>query len=260
MRYLLYLFVAASLSGCYLNPSVMLKTPRNYRFTSFDSTLVTSVGYKIAINDVIEFRLYSNDGFRVLEMGAVGNSGVSGGGIGGSSNQNGQSQDVIDYDGYVKLPILGNVKMEGMTKREAELFLQEKYSTYYVKPFVLLKVTNKRIIVFPGNYSNASVLILSNNNTRLIEAIALAGGIAETGKSRNIKVIRGGIGPNSSPEVYKINLSSVSGLKQANMVMQANDIIYVEPRKRIASRIVSEMGPWLSLISTITLAYALVKK
>ena len=65
--------------------------------------------------------------------------------------------------------------------------LEEKYASYYVKPFVLMSVQNKRVIVFPGNAGDAKVIPLLNNNTSLIEALALAGGISDDGKAHKVK-------------------------------------------------------------------------
>ena len=62
----------------------------------------------------------------------------------------------------------------------------------------------KRVIVFPGNGSDAKVIPLTNNNTTLTEAIAMAGGITDRGRANHIKVMRR-VG--SERKVYKIDLS-----------------------------------------------------
>ena len=147
----------------------------------------------------------------------------------------------------MKLPIIGRVSLKGMTVREAELFLEEKYSGFYIKPFLLLNVSNRRVIVFPGAPGDAKVVPLLNDNTTLIEALALAGGISQNGKAKKIKLIRGNL---SNPEIYLIDLSTIEGMKQANLVLQANDIIYIEPRLNIAKGVISEITPILSIITT----------
>ena len=152
----------------------------------------------------------------------------------------------------VKLPILGRLEIKGMTIRNAEKLLEEKYSEFYRKPFVLMNVVNRRVIVFPGQQGNAKVIPLQNNNTSLLEALALAGGIAEVGKANRVKLIRGKI---SDPEIYLIDLSTIEGMKQADIVMQANDIIYVEPRLRITQGLVAEIAPIVSLITSAILLY-----
>jgi len=121
---------------------------------------------------------------------------------------------------------------------------------------VQLKVTNNRVIIFPGGQGGTSTVItLSNTNTTLIEALALAGGISD-GKAHKIKLIRGDL---HNPKVYLIDLSTIEGMKASNLVLQANDIIYVEPRPKVAQRILENIAPYLTLLSTTLLIYNLFK-
>jgi polysaccharide export outer membrane protein len=55
---------------------------------------------------------------------------------------------------------------------------------------------------------------------------------------------------NGKREIYKIDLSTIQGLKQAEMIVQSNDYIYVDYKPRYASAILQEVGPWLSLVTT----------
>ncbi|MGZ4056618.1 MAG: polysaccharide biosynthesis/export family protein, partial [Bacteroidia bacterium] len=116
-------------------------------------------------------------------------------------------------------------------------------------------VTNKRVIVFPGSAGDARVIPLLNNNTTLIEALALAGGIADDGKAKMVKLIRQN---GDNHDVFLIDLSKIQGIKDASMVLQANDIIYVEPKRRYASRLLTDIAPIVSLITSafILLTYS----
>ncbi|MBN8703058.1 MAG: polysaccharide biosynthesis/export family protein [Bacteroidetes bacterium] len=242
--YIFAFYFALLLTGCSLiNPSIMLKTPKDFTYTQFSDSLYASKEYKISANDIIEFRIYSNDGFKLIDL--TSNSSSSSTYVG--SNLNSWFY-TIDYDGFTKLPVLGKTKLAGLTIREAELFLEEKYSNYYVKPFVIIKINNRRVIIYPGDAGNARVIPLLNNNTKLIEAIAYAGGLTDGGKAWKIKLIRGDL---QKPEVYLIDLSMIDGIRQADMVLQANDIIYVEPRKYVLRKISTEVTPIVSLLTTI---------
>ena len=90
----------------------------------------------------------------------------------------------------------------------------------------------------------------------MIEALADAGGITPTGKAYKIKLIRG---DTRNPQVMLIDLSTVEGLKQSNLLLQANDIIYVEPVPRISQGILAELTPIIGLISGLAVIYALIK-
>jgi polysaccharide export outer membrane protein len=243
-NFFIFLIVVLLFSSCtLLRPDIMLRTPKNFVYSPMkDSSSVKES--KIAANDIIEFRLFSNDGFKLIDLTSINGSVIL--------NQTSVLQYLIENDGTVKLPVLGSVQLSGMTIREAENLLETKYSQYYVKPFVLLKVTNKRVIIFPGSGGTAKVLPILNNNTTLLEALALAGGLPEYAKAYKIKVIRGDA---QKPLVYLIDLSTIQGVKDGKMVVQANDIIYVEPRIRFTSEALKEITPIVSLATSFLLVY-----
>ncbi|HSH65007.1 MAG TPA: polysaccharide biosynthesis/export family protein [Bacteroidia bacterium] len=225
----------------------MLKTKKDYKYAQPpDST--NAADYRISPNDIIEFNLYSNDGFKLVDLTT----------LNGTNPNAFRIQNSIDYlvepNGQVKLPVLGKIQISGYTLRDAQSVLEEKYSAFYIRPYVVLKIINKRVIVFPGSAGDAKVIPLVNNNTTLIEGIALAGGLADDGKAKMIKLIR--VNKNKEREVYLLDLSVIEGIKQASMVLQANDIIYVEPRRRYAVRFLHEVAPIISVITSAFILYS----
>lgn len=249
MHKLLYLlgFVLLFSSCGMLNQNNMFQTTNNYQYASTpDSNTVTE--YKISANDILSFTIYSNDGFKLIDFSSYG-------GTGKRSASTTEHEYIVESDGNVKLPILGRKKLTGLTIREAEQFLEESYSAYYVKPFIVATVLNRKVILFPGNTGNAQVIALTDNNTTLIDVIAMAGGIGSNGKAKQVKLIRE-VG--NSHEVYLLDLSTIKGIKDAHIVLQANDIIYIEPRKRVSANILKELVPLLSLLSTTILTFTLI--
>ena len=233
-KYFFILFVVVSFSSCKLfRSNLMLKTPKDYAYDKIVDSL-SQQNYRIESNDVIQVRIFTNDGFKIIDL----------------SNTNANFSINLDYiierDGTAKLPLVGNTKLAGLTVREAELFLEQIYSEYYVKPFLIIKIINKRVIVFPGNGGVAKVITLSNNNTTVMEALALTGGIAEDGKAYKVKLIRNDGSP--KPKVYLMDLSKIEGIAAGQTVVLANDIIYVEPRYRFAQTLVGELSPIITLL------------
>lgn len=226
----------------------MFQTEKDHQFDQMPDSIMAQ--YKIAPNDILDFRLLSNEGFRMLDMSTAVSTESSGGG-GGAQAMNAGMQYLVEFDGMVKLPIVGRVQVAGMTIREAEKMLQEMYLKYYNDPFVLLSVINKRVIVFPGEGGLAQVVRLENENTTLIEALALVGGIAESGKALNVKLIRKL--NDKDIQVYQMDLSTIQGIQEANTVLQAYDIIYVEPRRRTAMKLAQEIAPYFQVFSTLAL-------
>lgn len=88
----------------------------------------------------------------------------------------------------------------------------------------------------------------------VIEVISVAGGIDTRGKANSIKVLRK---TESGPrEIFKLDLSTTEGLEMADMAVQANDIIYVEPRKSYGTEVLREIAPYLSIISSAVLLFS----
>ncbi len=231
----------------------MFKTGENYPY-KVDQT-IGNVEYRIAPNDIIGFSVYTNDGFKLIDLTTSVTSLTAGSGSSQNYANDNSTRFTVDVNGDVKLPIVGKLKLEDLTLREAEKMLEEKYSVFYNKPFVMLNVVNRRVMVFPGTGGSGKVVTLTNENTTLIEALALAGGITESGKANVIKLIRG---DTRNPQVHLIDLSTVEGMKQSNMLLQANDIIYVEPVKRISRGILAEITPILGIVTSLLLLYEIV--
>ena len=236
------LLTVVSLFACNYNSSRMIKTDKNYPFDAPPQN--NSSEYIISISDIIEFKLYTNDGTALVDLTAISEERNS---IPLSSN----FQYLVEFDGFVKLPIIGRTDLKGKSIREVEKLLEETYSKYYIKPFVVLKVINRRVTVFPGGGGKGAVLTLKNENTTLIEALGSVGGITKLAKATHVKLIRGEL---KNPKVYIFDLSTIDGIKQTDFVLQANDIIYVEYRSDAFRELIRDIAPVLSLItSAITL-------
>ena len=202
--------------------------------------------YHIAPTDAISFRILSNEGFKLVD---INNTNIN---LAATT-----IETTVELDGTIKIPLIGRVKVEGLTVREAEQMLETRFSEFYIGPYILFKVTNKRVIIFPGNAGQARVIPIQNNNTTVFEALALAGGVSEDGKAYKVKLVR-----KASPKskVYLMDLSTIEGLREGNTIVQANDIIYVEPRNRVGQRVAAEIVPYFTLLSTLLIVYSLFKK
>lgn len=235
--------------GCkYANPSVMLRTPKGYQYNEFPS--VADSQYVLAKDDMISFRLMANDGIRLVDV--IGAEQNRGGTTGNMTQMMVPREYPIEFDGTVKLPIIGRFKLAGFTQRQAEDTLEKVYSSLYKNPYVQISVTNKRVTVFPGGMGTAKVVPLTNQNITLFEALAFAGGIDPDGKAYRIKLIRGNL---KKPYVFLIDASKIETIQQADLVLQADDIIYVEPMERPVRIFTRDIAPWFSMItSTVGLA------
>jgi polysaccharide export outer membrane protein len=247
MRILIILFIVFVLASCRtLNPHVMFDVPKNYPYAT-DSLGSKNKEYLIAPKDRMEMHLYSIDGFRLVDVTNTSSSGVGAEAI----------TYIVEEDGLVKLPIIGKVYMAGLTMRQAERFLEEKYSTYYINPFIMLKVTNRHCYVFYGDVGRGAIVNIVNDNTSVIEAIALAGGLTDDSKAWRIKVIRGDL---HNPQIHIIDLSTIAGIKSSDLSIQSNDIIYIEATPNYKQKVLAQLTPFVGILTAVLLVVTLVKK
>ena len=253
---LLALFIAF-VSSCTINSNRMLRTPKDYTFDTITKAM-NDVEYKIAMNDQLIFQLYTNNGFQLIDMfnqnGNNQNRMMMGGGMNGNFGIN----YLIRQDSLVEFPIIGDVNLVGKTAREAEIYLENIFSEFYVDPFVFLRVNSRRIFLFSGSTGGeAQVIPLTFNNMTLFEVLATAGGIRKDNNARKIKIIRK---TKDGIKIFKVDLSNINGIKDGNMIMQSHDIIYIQPNINIIPEIMEDINPILSFASTISLLWLAINQ
>jgi polysaccharide export outer membrane protein len=232
--------LATMLGSCGVNSNLMFKEAKGDTLVKADIPLRPLEEYRISADDKIVFQLHTKDGARIIEL----MSGITE----GLPRTADLTEYVVRQTGEVKLPIIGLVNVAGLTISECEDKLADQFSVQYDSPFVQVKVTNQRVIVFPGNGADAKVIPLLNSNTTLMEALAQAGGITDRGKANTVKLMRMQAGKRY---VYQLDLSTLEGgLKYVDMIIQANDYIYVEPTPELSKEIAEDVLPIVSIISS----------
>lgn len=224
------------------NPAIMFKSKRNYPYAEIDK-IKQETEYKVGINDDISIQMSSNKGAILLERGGAGSTT--------------SFKATVDFDGTIKMPLLGRVKVQGLSMRDCELLFEELYKQFYVEPYVKVQIESKRVFIFPGSGGNASVVNLRYNNTTLLEVLATIGGLQGLARAHRIKLIRGDF---NNPQVYLIDLSRLKNLKDGGIVMQGNDIVYIDSRNDIVINFFTRIGPYLGLLNLTFLVYALIPK
>ncbi|WP_421763227.1 polysaccharide biosynthesis/export family protein [Ekhidna sp.] len=240
MNRLVLIVLIAVLSSCKAyKQDIMFRLDND--FTMEDLSRVTNdveSNYELAPNDALLLDVFTNEGERLIDPNMEM--------IGGSGQQQGQFKDrfqyIIQADGIVTFPMIGDLNLEGYTLFEAERIIAEKFDSVYKGSFVKLRITNRRAFVLgaPGG----QVVPIPNENTSIIEVLASAQGLDMGAKAQNIKLIRG-------EDVFRINLSTISGMKQTNMLVAPGDIIYVEPWRRPWLETLRDVSPALSLVSSV---------
>jgi len=241
---LLFLVILVSLSSCKIfNPNLMLKAKKNREYSEIQDTI--PIEYRIASGDILNFRIFSNDGFRIIDLTSFENSSRSD----ISFNTTTSLPYPVEFDGQARFPVIGRKMLSGLTKREAEKMLEKEYSKFYNDPYVLISIINKRVTVYPGNGGAATVVAMQNERMTVMEVLASAGGVSVQGKAYRIKLLRGE--DQHNPEIFMLDMSKLDPALESNMLVQSGDIIYVESAIDVSEQIINDVSRIVGLLSSI---------
>lgn len=200
--------------------------------------------YTIQPYDLLEVEVYTNKGERIIDPDFELMRETQGGGQ--ARNMRIQPQYLVLESGEVRLPMVDYIALGGYTLNQADSILAQAYSNFYKEPFVITRYANKRVVVLGA--TGGQVIPMLNQNMTLLEVLAMAGGITGKGKAHNIRHIRGDL---DNPQVQLINLSTIAGMRQASMQLQAGDIVYVEPIRRVLPETIRDIAPVVGLVSNV---------
>jgi len=151
--------------------------------------------------------------------------------------QTGSSGQIIDYlidvEGNIDYPVLGKVKLMGLTVEEAkELFKQKFTDGQLLKdPVIILRVLNFRVTV-AGEVRSPGVYPVSGERVTILEALGMAGDLTIKGRRDNILVVRDF---NGTKTYTRIDLTSKEVFNSPVYYLTQNDYIYVEPNNSSVS-------------------------
>ncbi|MCL7764544.1 polysaccharide biosynthesis/export family protein [Polaribacter sp. Z014] len=151
---------------------------------------------------------------------------------------------LVNAEGEINFPVLGKLKVTGITTDALSVLLVQKLSEYITKPIVNITTTNFKITVLgevnrPGTYS------IVNKRITMLEALGLAGDLTINGNRVNITLIR----EKDGRRVFiPIDITNKELFNSRFYYLAQNDVIYVEPNKSKINS--SAVGPNTSIIFT----------
>ncbi len=153
---------------------------------------------------------------------------------------------LVNEDGYVQLPILGNIRAIGLTKKQLSEQLTKRLidQKLLVDPIVNIRHLNFKVTVL-GEVARPTVVNVPSEKISLLEAIGLAGDLTIYGKRENVLLIREK--QNGQKEIFRINLNNDQIFKSDFYYLQPNDVIYVEPNQAKVSS-ASTTRQWLPIV------------
>lgn len=141
---------------------------------------------------------------------------------------------LVDQQGNIQYPVLGQVKAEGLTKKQLTDYLHKELTDkkLLVDPVISIRFVNYRVTLL-GEVSKPTVVNVTNEKITILEALGMAGDITVYGKKENVLVIRETGG---KQVIKRLNLNDASIFSSPYYYLQSNDIVYVEPNKsKVAS-------------------------
>jgi polysaccharide biosynthesis/export protein len=172
-------------------------------------------------------------------------------GIQGGSSTNIEGY-LVDDNGFIDIPVLGRVKVAGLTRQELSDRLTADLKVYLKDPIVKVRYHNFRVTVL-GEVASPSVIKAPDDKLNVIEALGLVGDITIYGKRENVLIIREENGVRS---MARLNLNNRASMDSPYFNLHQNDVIYVEPDKaKLAGTgiIRQNWGFAVGLLSTILL-------
>lgn len=166
-----------------------------------------------------------------------GNLPVNSGGVTGSSTNTTTQAIISGYlvnkEGFVHLPYIGDVQVKGLTSDQVKNLVAEKIAVYFKDPVVNVRFTNFKITVL-GEVRNPTTFLLPNENPTVFDALGLAGDITISGRRDNVMLIRNA--EDGKKEIVRLNLDSSTAIASPYFYLKPNDVLYVEPTEdRVAS-------------------------
>ncbi len=163
---------------------------------------------------------------------------------------------LVDTDGYIDFPVLGRMKVAGMTVEELRDDLIAKISKDISDPIVFVDMANFTVVV-AGEVATPKVVKVSGNRLTILEALAEAGDITPYGERGNVLVIREIDGKR---EYQRLDLNKAETLLSPYYYMQPNDYVYVSPNtiRQDNARYNQNNAYKLSVISTIVSAASVI--
>ena len=134
---------------------------------------------------------------------------------------------VVDNDGFIDFPILGRLKVSGLTRWELSEMIKARLldEGYLTDCVVTVQFMNFKVSVI-GEVNSPGTYTIEGDKVTVLQAISLARDLTIFGQRENVTVIRE---RNNERVMYQINLCDVSMFNSPAYYLQQNDIVYVEP-------------------------------
>jgi len=135
---------------------------------------------------------------------------------------------LVDNDGTINFPVIGSLKVGGITRKELEKMLQVKLASSFNKelPIITIRIINYSVnilgeVLRPGKYNT------TNDRMTIFEGLAMASDMTIYGRRDNVKVLRENA--DGTKNYITVNLNDKNVINSPAYYLEQNDVVYVEP-------------------------------
>ncbi|RKR12806.1 polysaccharide export outer membrane protein [Maribacter vaceletii] len=163
---------------------------------------------------------------------------------------------IIDKNGEIDFPVLGAVKVVGLSPEETKELIKEKLSLYLKNPIVNIRLKNFSVTVL-GEVNRPGTYLVNGEQITILEALGLANDLTIKGMRNNVMVIRDFNGT----KVYtRVDLTQKESLNSPVYYLTQNDVVYVEPNQSAvsSSSLDNRASIWVSIASVLITSTVLI--
>jgi len=235
-------FLKSSFLGCFVAIfllSIFISSCVDYKKLTYfkdipDTASVTMVSLPdyqspvIKIDDLIFISIQTIDpsSSQILNAGNIGSSSASTLSYNTGNYSNGSGY-LVDENGEVDLPVIGKIKLSGLTTAQARDLIKSKSALLFNNPIVNVRFSNFRITIL-GEVNKPSAYIVPNEKITIMDAIGMAGDLTIYGRRENVLLIREDKG---IKQMVRLNLNSKAIFTSPYFYLRPDDVLYIEPNK-----------------------------
>lgn len=201
--------------------------------------------YQLKTNDKLTISIWGHDDLSIGSVFGIYNS-----------NEVYGKWVLVDKDGKVSLPQIGQFEARGFTINQITDSLNMIYSKFIKNPIIVVKVLNKKVSIL-GAVKNPATMILDEEEVPLLELIGRAEGFDYYADKSKVKLIRK---MNGSSKEYLLDLTKMNTYDQTNILIRPGDVVYVPNKNGKAfDKKSGRMIPFIAFVSSIAVIFSVVK-
>ena len=132
---------------------------------------------------------------------------------------------VVDNEGFINFPLVGKLKVEGLTTGEVSELLTKEISKDVKDPYVRVQLAKFRVNVM-GEVARPGMQEVKTERYSILDALGAAGDLTQYGRRNDVLLIRE---ENGNRTYHRLDLTSADLLSSPYFYLQQNDVVYVAP-------------------------------